>query len=864
MRPVGKFTIIPALPERLARLNDLAYNMWWCWEHEAIDLIRRLDTDLWDAPEVYHNPVKMLNLVPQERLQALAEDEGFVAQYERVIRWLDEYMEAPQKGTTWFAREYPDGTDMTFAYMSAEYGINESFPNYSGGLGVLAGDHLKASSDLGIPLVAIGLLYQMGYFTQYLNNDGWQQEEYPVNDFYSMPLTLVRDDDGQPLIIDVDYPGRSVYAWVWKLQVGRVPLYLLDTNIEENVNPADRDITDQLYGGDLEMRIKQEILLGIGGARVLNALKIDPTVVHMNEGHSAFSALERIRMTMHTCGCSFDEAVEIVRSGTVFTTHTPVPAGNDVFGTDLIDRYFSHYYGALGISRERFLQLGQETSAQSRFGMTPLAIRLSMFTNGVSKLHGKVARSMWKSLFPGLPVDEVPITSITNGVHVRSWISNDMAWLYNRYLGPTWMQKPADGEIWQKVKQIPDEELWRTHCRRRERLVNFSRKRLESQLKRRGATRREITSAGEVLDPDTLTIGFARRFATYKRATLLLRDPARLTKLLLDKERPLQFIFAGKAHPADSPGKEFMRQLVHFMRSSEELRRHLVFIEDYDINVARYMVQGVDVWLNTPRRPLEASGTSGMKATLNGALNCSVLDGWWDEAWIDHGEEDVGWAIGSGEEYTDLEHDLEDDVESRALFNLLEQEIIPTFYERNGLGLPRQWIGRMKASMSNLCAEFNSSRQVSEYTDRFYVPASRRWSEFQGDEHKRAKDLAAWKQRIRQYWGQVHLVNIEHQKAQELPVGADLSVQADVFLGQLTPDDVAVQAYHGRIDAAGEIANGVAVDMTFDVKKDDNVYHYTGTVPATGTGQHGFAIRILPRHADLTNPYEMGLVVWSS
>lgn len=865
MRPISTFTIRPALPDRIARLRDLAFNMWWCWEHEAIDLIRRLDVDLWDDREVYHNPVKMLNMIPQKRLQELAEDEGFLAQYDRVIKWLDTYVEADAKGTTWFRRTFPEAKDWRFAYFSLEFGINECLPIYSGGLGLLAGDHLKSASDLGVPLVAVGLLYQQGYFRQYLNNDGWQQEAYPINDFYSMPLERVLDKEGNLVSVEVPYPGRVVRAQVWKVQVGRVPLHLLDTNIDEN-SPPDRDITDQLYGGDREMRIKQEIMLGIGGLQALEKLGIRPTVCHMNEGHSAFLAVERIRRTMQEFKCPFEQAVEIVRSGTVFTTHTPVPAGNDTFPTDMVDRYLSPYYQALSITRERFLALGQENpnNPQGDFGMTVLAIRLAAYTNGVSKLHGVVARNMWKHLWPGLPVDEVPITSITNGVHVRSWISNDMAWLYNRYLGPRWMERPADQTVWKAVARIPDEELWRTHERRRERLVAFARRRLEVQLKSRGATRREIMAASQVLDPDALTIGFARRFATYKRATLLLRDPDRLIRLLTDKKRPMQLIFAGKAHPADSPGKEFIRRITHFVRRSEELRNRIVFIEDYEINVARYLVQGVDVWLNTPRRPLEASGTSGMKAAVNGALNLSVLDGWWDEAFKKYEDTDIGWAIGQGETYSDAEAEYQDDVESRALFNLLENEIIPLFYDRDN-HLPRGWIAHMKASMQNLCPEFNTNRMVREYTELFYNRAAERWIAIQENDRARAKELAKWKDRVRRGWREVRFVGIQSGKVMELAVGSNLPVQADVFLGSLKPDDVVVEIYHGKIDWQGEIVDGRAVPMKHAPREGEGqTYRFLGDVPAHGSGQHGFAVRVTPHHTDLISPHEMGLIVWSS
>ena len=864
MKPVARFTIVPSLPQRISRLRDLALNLWWCWESEAIDLLRQIDMDLWDDPQVYHNPVKVLSMVPQKRLQELAEDEGFLAQYDRVTKWLDSYMEATERATTWFCKEHPEARDEVFAYFSAEFGLNECIPIYSGGLGLLAGDHLKSASDLGIPLIAVGLLYQQGYFRQYLNNEGWQQEEYPINDFYSMPLQLMRTESSEPVKVTVELPGRNVVAQVWKVQVGRVPLYLLDTNISEN-SPQDRDITDQLYGGDSEMRIKQELILGVGGVRALEALGIRPSVCHMNEGHSAFSAVERIHRTMQELGCQFSEALEIVRSGTVFTTHTPVPAGNDEFPPEMIDRYLAHYYPKLGISREQFLALGQvrPSNPGSQFGMTVLAIRSTAFTNGVSKLHGKVARDMWKDLWPTLPVEEVPITSITNGIHIRSWISNDMAWIYGRYLGPRWMDRPADHGIWEKLARIPDEELWRTHERRREKLVIFARSRLISQLKRRGATRRELSSAREVLDPEVLTIGFARRFATYKRATLLLRDPERLIKLLTSKTMPLQFIFAGKAHPADAPGKEFIRQLIQFVRRRDDLRHRVVFIEDYDINVARYMVQGVDVWLNTPRRPLEASGTSGMKAAANGALNLSVLDGWWDEAYADNLDKDIGWAIGHGEAYSPTEAEYQDDVESRALFDLLEKEVIPTYYDRTENDLPRRWISRMKASMINLCPVYNTNRQVQQYGEWFYLQAARRWHDFMRDGFAKARALAEWKQTILRNWGAVKIVSIDSDDVLELATGGSLQVRVQVDLGKLAPDDVAVEVYHGSIDHTGQIVGGQPVRMAHSGGQAP-VFGFMADVPAAGSGLHGYAVRVMPTHPELMYTPEMGLIVWST
>ena len=615
MHPIRTFTITPSLPASIERLHELAYNLWWAWHMEVIDLFRRLDRDLWE--ETGHNPVLMLGVIEQEKLERAAQDEAFLASMERVLEDFDRYM---QSQTTWYQERYGASARPTIAYFSAEFGLTDCIPNYSGGMGVLAGDHLKSASDLGLPLVGVGLLYQQGYFRQYLSADGWQQERYPENDFYTMPVRLERRQDGTPVMIEVSYPGHKVRAQVWRVQVGRVSLFLLDTNLEDSP-PEDRDITDQLYGGDMDMRIRQEIVLGIGGIRALKALGIHPTVCHMNEGHSAFLALERIRLLMEEHNLSFAEAREAAAAGNIFTTHTSVPAGIDLFPPGLMDKYFADYYPSLGLSRDELLALGRVNPADPNepFSMAVLALRLSASSNGVSKLHGTVSRRMWQAVWPGVPEDEVPITSVTNGIHPLSWISHDMADLFDNYLGPTWRENPADPEVWKEVDEIPDEELWSTHERRRERLVAFARRRLQAQLEEHGAPPSEVERAKEVLDPEALTIGFGRRFVTYKRATLILRDPERLARILNNKDRPVQIIYAGKAHPKDQPAKELIKQIVHFARR-DEFRRRIVFLEDYDICVARYMVQGVDLWLNNPRRFQEACGTSGMKAAVNGAI----------------------------------------------------------------------------------------------------------------------------------------------------------------------------------------------------------------------------------------------------
>ncbi|MGQ9631739.1 MAG: glycosyltransferase family 1 protein [bacterium] len=850
MKPIYKFSIAPALPENLQRLRELAYNIWWCWNHEAIDLFRRLDSDLWD--EMDHNPVRVLGNIHQERLEAASKDDGFLAHLERVCQKFDDYMSK----ATWYQKEYGTPGEPKIAYFSAEFGLDETISIYAGGLGILAGDHLKSASDLGLPLVGVGLLYQEGYFRQYLNPDGWQQELYPINDFSNMPLQLQRRGDGTPLTIEVEYPGRVVVAQVWRMQVGRVPLFLLDTNIPANT-PEDRDITDELYGGDLEMRIKQEILLGIGGIRALDALGIRPTVCHMNEGHSAFLALERIRILMEENGLSFPEAREAAAAGNIFTTHTPVPAGIDMFPPQLMDKYFSDYYPALGLSREEFLALGRENPKDqgAPFNMAILALRLASSSNAVSRLHGAVSRRMWQGIWPGVPEDEIPISYVTNGINTRYWVSNDMAGLLDRYLGPRWVENPAEFMAWDHVDTIPAEELWRTHERRRERLVAFARRRLRAQLEKRGAPPSEIAYADEALNSEALTIGFARRFATYKRATLILRDPERLAKILCDKERPVQIIYAGKAHPKDNEGKEMIRHIIHLARQ-ERFRSKIVFIEDYDMEVAQYLVRGVDVWLNNPRRLLEASGTSGMKAVANGALNISILDGWWNEAY----SPDVGWAIGRGEMYQDLGY--QDEVESNALYDLLEKEVVPLFYDRGPDGLPRGWINKMKTAMRILCPMFNTNRMVHEYTKRFYLPSAQRYRRLSENGMAGAKALAKWKDEIKRHWGEIAIKDVKTSFDGEPKVGSKIEVQARIHLGSIKPGDVKVELYQGPLDPKDQIVDGKAIAMEYKEAHSDGDHLFAGTIPCRKSGLYGYTIRVLPKHEDLSNPYEPALILW--
>ena len=849
-RMLHKFTVVPSLTEELAALQRIAFNLWWCWEPDGTNLFRRLDTDLWRSTR--HNPVEMLGILQQTTLDALKNDEGFMAHLELVDEKLTEYLGAK----TWFQRTCPGASKMQVAYFSMEFGLHESLPIYSGGLGILAGDHLKSASDLGLPLVGVGLLYRQGYFRQYLNNDGWQQEYYPENDFYNLPLTLERDENGVPLMFELEFGPRKFMVRIWRVQVGRVPLYLLDTNLKEN-SSEDRLITAQLYFGDKEMRMIQEILLGIGGIRALRKLGIVPNVCHMNEGHAAFLSLERIRLLMEKREISFCAAREIVRAGNVFTTHTPVEAGIDHFPVELMDKFFSGYYKSLSISRGEFIGLGRQNpkNQQEAFCMAVLALKLAGHANGVSQLHGEVSRKMWRNAWPELPEEQLPLTSVTNGVHTRTWMSNHMASLLIRYLGTRWMDDPTDHSVWRRIAKIPDAELWRTRLSCREKLVDFARKRLKEQLVKVGATAKEIATAEEVLDPEVLTIGFARRFATYKRGTLLLRDPDRLERILNNPAMPVQFIFAGKAHPQDHEGKELIRQIVQASHQ-ERFRHRIVFIEDYDMEVARHLVQGADVWLNTPLRPMEASGTSGMKVAFNGGLNMSILDGWWCEGY----QGNNGWAIGKGEVYDDIEY--QNQVEGRALYDLLEKEVIPHFYERGSDDIPRSWIATMKSSMQSLCPVFSTDRMVQEYTGHSYLPSYTQWNRLVEGGLTLALDLVRWKEHVLKAWPQVSIEKAEALVGDSIAVGSTVPVSARIMLGEIPADEVSVEGYFGVLDSTGNIHGGETVPLGMVRDLGNGLFEFSAVLECRFCGRHGFMLRVMPRHKILGNCYEPGYLIW--
>ncbi len=853
MQPIRTFNVSPSIPERLEPLRKLAYNLHFDWNVESKDLFRRLDPDLWESS--HHNPVLMLGTISQGRLLEVVEDEGFLAQMDRAARQLEDYLQE----RTWYHKQRGQKQKECYAYFSAEFGLVDCLPVYSGGLGVLAGDHLKSASDLGLPLVGVGLLYQQGYFAQYLNADGWQQERYPINDFYNMPLHLERNPDGSELRIAVDYPGRKVYARVWRVQVGTVPLYMLDTNIEPN-KAYDHDITDQLYGGDIDMRIHQEIMLGIGGVQMLKALGYEVTAYHINEGHAAFSALERIRILIQEEGLSYAQARQVVASSNIFTTHTPVPAGIDLFAPDKILYYLAYYADIFSLPKEQFLGLGRENTGDlsGPFSMAVLALKMATFSNGVAQLHGVVSRQMFHGLWQKVPVEEVPIAAITNGVHARSCVAKSTQELYDRYLGPNWSSAPQDSQLWERMDSIPDEELWRNHERCRLDMILYVREHLVKHLRARGASASEIAQAREVLDPNVLTIGFARRFATYKRATLWMRDLERIKRILLgNKHRKVQFVIAGKAHPKDIPGKELIRDINHFIHE-QNLEKQVVFVPNYDIHIARLMVAGCDIWLNTPRRPREASGTSGMKAAMNGLPNLSVLDGWWDEA--DYVR--TGWAIGHGENYEDPNY--QDEVEANALYELLEKEVVPLFYDhRDGDGLPRQWVDKMKDAIRLNCPFFNTARMVREYAQRAYFPASDRYRTLTLDNYGPAKELAAWKAKLGEHWFNIKIKDIDVSAASEIEVNQTVAVKAKVDLATLINNDVRVELYQGSIDANGEIVNAVPVVMDYQGQDSQGLSVYIADITYTTSGLQGLSLRVLPQNQYLSTPYEPRLIAWA-
>jgi starch phosphorylase len=841
------FRVVPRIPDRLGDMKKIAGNTQWSWNKNAIGLFRSIDPDLWEKTR--HNPTLLLGRISQSRLNELSEDPVFLSALDEVSADMDEYLAQP----TWFSKHHPDVVEnkQVIGYFSAEFGLHESLPIYSGGLGVLAGDTLKSASDLGLPLVGISLLYRLGYFNQYLNSDGWQQETYSVNDYSNMPVERVTDANGNPVTIVVPMGNERVLAAIWQIKAGRVTLYLLDTNLSENT-PENREITGQLYGGEKEMRIRQELLLGAGGIMALRAMGLTPVLRHINEGHSGFLIVEMLAHYIES-GLSFAEARELVTAGNVFTTHTPVPAGNEEFSPELVLRFLRPYLDRVGLNNQAFLSFGSDLSSPN-FSMTVFALNFSRKANGVSRLHGNVSRKIWRNVWPGMPEAEVPIGHVTNGVHENSWVSEEIRRLLQRYVGNTSPINPNHENFWKNISRIPDSELWKAHEMLRTRLVGYARTKWAEQLEAMGIRGLPLQNM-PVLNSDALTIGFARRFATYKRASLLLSDPGRLLQILNNTDRPIQVIFAGKAHPHDNGGKDLIRDIFHACLG-KELYGKVVYLADYSIDMARYLVQGVDVWLNTPRIPMEASGTSGMKAAMNGVPHCSVLDGWWAEGY----RVDRGWAIGNGEIYDDPA--IQDRIEAKALYDLLENMIAPLFHDRSNGGIPTGWTAMMKQSMYMALSEFNTNRMVAEYTDSYYIPALEFSKSLGADNMEGARELASWKEAVRERWQGIIIEGVDStETADTLIVGDKITVTAKLRAPGLSADDLSVEAQFGEASGEGWLSGRVSTPLKFSYEE-AGVLFFRGEISCTESGRFGYTVRVLPAHPRYGRVVEPGLVHW--
>lgn len=843
---IHSFKVTPNLPENMKFLEELSNNMWFAWNWAAITLFVRIDETLWQKS--HRMPKWLLASVSQKRLEELSKDDSFIEHLNLVEKIYRDYL---KKQDTWFNLNKGEGKeDFLTAYFSMEYGIGEGLPIYSGGLGMLSGDHMKSASDLGMPVIGIGLFYQKGYVKQVLNKDGWQGEEYPENDWAHLSVEAVLNKDGSNLTVDIPFGKETVKAMIWRVPVGRTSLYLLDTNLPENA-PQHRTITETLYGGDRENRIKQEIVLGIGGVKALKAMGLQPTVYHINEGHSAFLLCERIIELMQDKKLSFEQAREIVWATSAFTTHTPVIAGNEYFDFSLIKKFMEPYVTQLGIGWDAFLDFGKETPQSPQFCMTVFALKLTAYANGVAKLHGKVSREMWKNIWTGLNVNEVPITSITNGVHSSSWTSHEHSELYEKHLGFDAMNN-IDRSVWNKVEDIPAEELWQTHIIRKNKLIGHVRTKTLQTANRLNVNFTMAKNINKILKEDVLTIGFARRFATYKRATLLFKDLNRLADIVNNANRPVQFVFAGKAHPADSAGKEFIRQIFAIMQDPR-FKGKMIFVEDYNMNLARYMVQGVDVWLNNPIRPLEASGTSGMKVALNGGLQLSILDGWWDEV----GPCDFSWSIVGAKSYKDEAE--RDEVEAQALYSLIENEVAPAYYERNSDGLPVKWIKMMKDSIKNLVPFFNTNRMVEEYYKDFYSKAHYYGGILKSE--GKTEQVASWRKHIDNNWPRVSITDITPQIDHTVLVGETIKFQARVTLGDLKPEEVVVQLHLGLRALGGSFECNKEYIMK-NVSKEGDAYIYEADVQTESSGRQDYALRILPFNQDIPNPFTPIHIRW--
>jgi starch phosphorylase len=849
MNRIQTYQIYPTIPHSISFLEVLSRNLWWCWKPDAIELFRRIDPRLWEGSG--RNPIVLFANVSQKRLKELAKDDSFLAHLQRVKSWFEKRVAySVDAGSTLY------GQEGAIAYFSMEFGLHESIPFFAGGLGILAGDHLKAASNMAQPLVGVGLLYRNGYFRQFLDADGLQQETYPETELYQLPVERARDPNGAEINISVSGPEGRIHAGVWKIRVGRIPLYLLDTNLPENP-PEIRGITARLYAAETRIRLAQEVLLGIGGLRALAALGIFPRVCHMNEGHSVFSGLERLAQLRERYHLDLKTALEIVPRVTVFTTHTPVSAGHEVFPVDMVKPYIGSFQDRLGVTESEILSWGQPAGAgpEEPFSMFLLGLRLAQNCNGVSQLHGKVARRMWAHVWPEVPEEEIPISHVTNGIHISSWISPEIAMLFERHLGPDWYMGSRKPENADRIAEIYDDELWRAHEMNRSHLIRLCREMLVRQYKRRNAPHSILAQVESVMEQDVLTIAFARRFATYKRASLLFQDPCRLKAIVNSSSHPVQFIFAGKAHPKDTEGKALIKRVIEFARDPE-LRQRIVFIEDYDMRLARHLVQGADVWLNTPRRPFEACGTSGMKAAANGVLNLSVLDGWWCEGWT----QDRGWRIGNDTECEDPCYG--DVVDSQSLYNILENEVIPCFYDHRAGGMPVRWIQMIKESMKMAMQDYCSLRMVGEYEEHFYLPVARRFQELTENNGVLAKNLSIQNDRIHGLWKDIRIDPPVQDRKGPYRVGETFQVTAGVHLGKLKPDEIDVELYTGHMRSVDSLDAIQTEPMIVQERHENGYFRYACTVTCSVSGRYGFTVRITPR-GDQKLKFTPGLIAWS-
>ena len=851
----NKITVRPQLPKRISKLFDISYNLWWSWNTEYLKLFKLLDIDLWEKIE--KNPVKFLKLVDQEKLEQAAKDSQFLKEYDKVVKDFNDYMESKD---TWFKKNFPNNSNDLVAYFSAEYGLDETIPIYSGGLGILSGDHLKSSSDMGIPLVGIGLLYKSGYFHQKINGYGQQETEYHAIDISCLPITPVKDHEDKDLLIYLKFPKKRLYLKAWKVQVGRNSIYLLDSDIDENI-PEYRNITSTLYGGDQEMRIQQEIVLGMGGVNLLYTLGLKPSVYHMNEGHSSFLTIELIKNMMKYKEVSFNIAKDIVSSMTVFTTHTPVPAGNDIFPLSLVEKYFDGFWDRLGLSKEEFFRMGMEPNSDinySGFDMGILALKIAGKKNGVSKLHGAVSRELFSKVWPEIPSNESPIEHVTNGVHTCSWLAPTIKDLYNKYLEPYWQDNIEKDEMWQNIEKIPNEELWKIHQSRKEKLLKIVKNSTIDRLRRYNYSYEDIEKMVENIDKDILTIGFARRFATYKRATLIFRDLERITQIFNEKNMPVQIIFAGKAHPSDKEGQDLIR-FIHDISLKPQFKGKVFILENYNIGMSRYLISGVDVWLNNPRRPLEASGTSGQKAAINGVINFSVLDGWWAEGY----NQKNGWTIGTNAKYQN--YDAQDDADSRSIYDTLENKIIPMYYDKNEKGYSDTWLRIMKNTIESNAGRFSTARMLKDYTEKFYIPLSNLHNNYYQDLAKVTR-LNEWKQKIYNNWDDI---NIRQDKGNYDDVTVDAGNKIDVSCYVKIPnelinvDNLEAQVYYGKITSDGVVDDIQIMPMKLEKQDEINLeYKFTAKIELKSGGDYGYTFRVIPKNKMILNSMNLGLIKW--